>query len=275
MSTRPIADDAPPWNRYAVPVFRGLYDSKIDTGEDYDTKPLAFFFDMPAWNGPKINGPGFVPSLYADFDAREHAAQRERGSFVALTGDIDKGDHPQEAVTAAVGALAGQAAWCVYTSPHARPGDMRWRILIPLDAPAPFDTWFDAQTAFFAFMEARGFVMDHALARAAQPVFLPNVPKEHTKTGTPLRGPDGKPLYFARVHSGTEKPGLALDAGPIAEGIAALRRQRLEDDAARDRLRREAEQRRANKPRGTETSLMEDFNAANTVAAMLELCGYE
>lgn len=261
------------WTAHMVPVFKGLFDTRIDTGEDYDTKPLGELFAMQPWNKPKTNGPAFVPSLHHDYDAREHSAQREKGAYVCLAGDIDSGDHPKAAVTDAVQAFAGSAAWLVYSSPHSRPGDQRWRILIPLGAPIPFDTWHDAQTAFFAFMEARGLAMDHALARAAQPVFLPNVPDVHAKSGTKLRGDDGAPLYYATASA--RGGGLTLDSGPIAEGIAALRRKRLEDDAIRDRIRKEAEARRAAMPRGDGASLMEDFNASTSVATMLEMCGYE
>lgn len=275
MSTLPDAAPAPAWHAYRVPVFRGLFDTNIETGADYQTKDIAFFFKMKPWKGPKVNGPAFVPSIHHDYDAREHAVQREKGSFVALTGDIDSGDHPQNAVVEAVQAFAGDSAWLVYSSPHARPSDMRWRIILPLAEPIPFDTWHDGQCAFFAFMESRGLAMDHALARAAQPVFLPNVPVEHSKSGTKLRGEDGTPLYFTSATSGADKPGLALDTGPASEGIAALRRKRMDDDAGRERIRKEAEQRRAASPRGDGASLMDDFNAVNSVASMLEMCGYE
>jgi len=274
MSTRPVEDNSPAWNRHAVTVFKGLYDSNIDTGADYDTRPLATFFDMAPWNKSKITGPAFVPSLYCSHDAREHEAQRLHGRFVALTGDIDKGDHAMASVVEAAQAFAGDAAWLVYSSPNARPGNMRWRIILPLDGDHPFETWHDAQLSLFAFMEARGFAMDHALARAAQPVFLPNVPAEH-KSGEPLRGEDGRPLYYTATSSGTDKPGLRLDQGAVAGGVAAIRQRRAEDERTRAQIRAEAEKRRANKPRGDGASLMEDFNAANSVATMLELCGYE
>lgn len=275
MSTRPVEDNSHAWTKHRVAVFKGLFDSKIDTGEDYETRALATFFDMRPWNKAKASGPAFLPSLYHDYDAREHAVQREQGRYVALTGDIDSGDHPLEAVSQAVTSLTCGAAWLVYSSPHARPGDMRWRILIPLDAAHPFEVWHDAQEAFFAFMEARGFVMDHALARAAQPVFLPNVPIEHAKSGTPLRGEDGQPLYYVSATTGIDAPGLAIDEGAINIGIAEIQDQRARDETIRDKIRREAEARRASKPRGDGTSLMEDFNAGNSVATMLEICGYE
>lgn len=274
MSTKPIDDTSPAWTKFRVPVFRGLFDTNTKTGADYETQPLASLMTMKPWTREKISGPAFVPSTYHDYDAREHNAQRENGQFVCLTGDIDSGNHDLDAVRDAVLAFIGNVAWCIYSSPHSRPGDKRWRILVPLDAPQPFTTWHDAQTALFDYMEAQGFAMDRALARAAQPVFLPNVPPVHPKSGAPLRGDDGKPLHFERENS-IDADGIKLDEGEIAKGIAVIRHRRAEDEKARERIRKEAEQRRAAKPRGDNASLIEDFNAANSVATMLELCGYE
>lgn len=266
---------APAWNAFAVASFNGQHDTRIDTGEDYPTITLADLFTMQPGNRPKGSGLAFVPSLYADYDARNHEAQRQRGQFVALTGDIDSGNHAPQTVQRAVKAFAGDAAYLIYSSAHARPGDMRWRIVLPLEQAVPFETWHDAQTAFFAFMEARGIEMDHALARAAQPVYGPNVPPIHAKSETPLRGEDGEPLFYKAKATPLDMPGLSLDEPPVSEGIAAIRRKRAEDEQVRERIRREAEQRRAAKPRGDGASLIDDFNASNSVATMLELCGYE
>lgn len=263
------------WTARRFAYFHGQYDTKIETGEEYPTQALSKIFTMRPGDKAKGVGLAMIPSTYHEYDAREHAAQREHGAFIALTGDIDGGNLPLETVREAVGALAEGAAWVVYASPHARPDDMRWRIIIPLADAQSFEAWHDAQLAFYAFMEARGITMDYALARAAQPVYLPNVPPIHAKTETPLRGEDGKPLYYVRKHSGLDKPGLDLTSGIIAQGITALRHQRLADEKARDAIRREAEARRASMPRGDGASLIEDFTASNTVAAMLEMCGYE
>ena len=263
------------WNAHVVACFNGALDSHIKTGEDYRAITLAEIFAMEPGAKPKGSGLAFVPSSYLDFDARDHSVQRDKGSFVTLTGDIDSGNHKPGAVLKAVKEFTAGAAYLIYSSPHAMPGDQRWRILIPLAEAQGFHDWHDAQIAFFAFMEARGIAMDHALARAAQPVYLPNVPPVHQKSGTALRGEDGKPLHYMTKGSGLEAPGLSLADGSVAEGIAVIRHQRADDERERGRIRREAESRRANKPRGDNASLMEDFNAANSVTTMLELCGYE
>ncbi len=263
------------WTARRFVFFRGQFDTRIETGEDYPTQELGKVWTMKP--GDKVKGAGLamIPSTYHDYDAREHARQRENGRYIALTGDIDSGNHEAATITAALQDFAPDAAFLLYTSPHARPGDLRWRIILPLAEEQPFETWHDAQLALYAFLEARGIAMDHALARAAQPVYLPNVPAVHAKTETPLRDTEGKPLYFERHSSPLTAPGLTLDEGPIAQGIAALRRQRLEDEQTRARIRAEAEARRASAPRGDGASLIDDFNASNSVAAMLEMCGYE
>lgn len=270
-----IVPAAQPWHDRRFVWFKGQFDTKIKTGEDYPTQALHKLFTMRPGDKAKGMGLAMIPSSYADFDAREHNAQREHGRFIALTGDVDSGNHSLEAICEAVRTFAGDAAWFVYSSAHARPGDMRWRIILPLEDEQGFAAWHDAQCAFFAFMEDAGIAMDHALARAAQPVYLPNVPAIHAKSETPLRGEDGQPLFYATASSGLAAPGLSLDTGLVQIGIAAIRHQRVIDEQERDRIRREAEARRANQPRGEHASIIEDFNAENSVATMLELCGYE
>ncbi len=276
MSTDPnsIPASTQAWNSFAAAFVAGTFDTRIKTGEDYASRTLAEIFQMKPAAEDKLAGPAFIPSTYADYDAREHGAQRERGQFIALTADIDSGDLGPGVVQQAIDAFVGESAYLIYSSPHSRPGDRRWRALIPLAVPVPFDAWYDAQTALFTFLGSKGIETDWALARAGQLVFLPNVPAVHEKTGTALRGEDGKPLHYQRHATSLAKPGLDLSDGPVSDGMAEIRRRRAEDERERDRMRKEAEQRRANRPQGTETSLIEDFNAANSVETMLELCGY-
>lgn len=264
-----------PWNGFAVAFVGGTFDTRIETGEDYESRTLADIFRMSPACEDKLAGPAFIPSTYRDFDARSHTAQRERGSYVALTADIDIGDHGPKAVQQAVAAFVADGAYLIYSSPHSRPGDRRWRVVVPLAEAAAFDAWYDAQVALFAFLGARAIETDRALARAGQLVFLPNVPPTHEKTGTALRDDDGAPLYFQRHATSLSKPGLDLATGPVSEGMAEIRRRRAEDERTRERMRQEAEKRRANRPKGDETSLIDDFNASNGVASMLELCGYK
>ena len=293
MSTNPEDVVAPTqsWQSRRVVWFQGQHDSLLkahkgetkeaararaaESGEVYQTISLKDLFHFKPVNKEKSEGPAFLPSTYDDFDAREHNAQRVHGSFVALTADIDKGDHDLEAIKRAAASFAPKTACFVYSSANARPGDKRWRIIMPLADPQPFEAWHDAQLAFFAYLQSQGIECDYALARAAQPVYLPNVPERHDKSDTALRGEDGKPLYYKAIRTPDTWAGLDLGAGFVATGIAAIRHQRLQDEQARELIRREAEQRRASAPRGEGASIMEDFNAENSVATMLEICGYE
>ena len=275
MSTKPDTAAAQPWADHKVAFVAGTYDTRLNTGEDYATRTLAQIFAMRPDALEKLAGPAFIPSTYHDYDARSHDAQAQRGQYVALTADIDSGNHDAATVQVAVAAFVGDHAYTIYSSPHAHPGDKRWRVIVPLATPTPFEAWHDAQTAFFAFLGSKGVATDAALARAGQLVFLPNVPAVHGKTGIALRGPDGAPLYFRRHASPLSKPGLDLAQGIVADGMAEIARRRAEDERERDQMRAEAAQRRANKPARDGDNPTEAFNATNSVESMLEMCGYE
>jgi RecA-family ATPase len=277
MATSRVEAFGPDWNNRPVVVFNGTYDTHINDGSDYDTQPLAALFTLEPTNVPKFEGPAFIPSSYCSYDAREHAVQRVHGSYGALTCDIDKGNHPLHRVEQLVQQFCQDAAYLIYSSPHSRPGDARWRGIIPLASPVPFEDWYDAQIAMFAFMEHSGVEVDHALSRAAQPVFLPNVPVKHQKTGEALRGAQGAPLYFARAKTALTAPGLSLSDGAVWAGITQIRSKRAQDDAERERLRREAERRRQQQSSkgGDKHDIIASFNSSNTIADMLMMYGYQ
>lgn len=263
------------WPDRRVVLFNGQHDTKITTGEDYRTLSLADIFGMAPSSRDKQSSPAIIPSSYADFDAREHAKQRSVGQFVALCGDIDTGDHPLDTIRQAIEAFADGAAWLIYSSAHARDGDMRWRIILPLEEALSFADWHDAECAFFDIMEAAGIAMDRAMSRAAQPVYLPNVPAVHAKSRTALRDADGAPIYYQSASTEVTAPGIKITTGALADGIRSIRQRRVGDDRVRENIRREAEQRRANRPRTDSGNIIDDFNATTSVATMLALCGYE
>ena len=267
-------NSAPEWNSFEVCTFNGQMDTRISTGGNYATMALASLFALEPGNADKLDGLAFIPSTYNAHDARNHATQRADGSFVALCGDVDHGDHPLDRIEAMVRGFAGEAAWLIFSTAHARADDKRWRIVIPLAQPLGFEDWHDAQHAFFNFMEYGGVEMDRALDRAGQPVYLPNVPDHHAKTGEILRNDDGTPVFYKRATTGTNAPGLKND-GQLAAGMAAIARKREEDERERAQMRDEAAKRRANRPRNDDAPIMEDFNRSNPVANLLELYGYK
>lgn len=263
-----------PWHSHPVITFNGLDDThKHRPGHDYPTRTLAELFAMEPTDRPKDEAPAFIPSSYCAYDGRFGAVQQQRGFYVSLTADVDKGDHSLEDVETIVRTFADGSAYKVHSSASKRPGAGRWRPLLPLDAPMMFQEWADAQNALFDFMEAAGIKVDRRLALAGQAVFLPNVPTVHAESGTLLRGPDG-PLYYEAASTGIDAPGLRLDSALIAPLIAGVRAQRLADDAAREQLRAEAAERRAKRLAAGGDSIIDWFNAAHPLDEMLLECGY-
>jgi len=263
--------DSQPWMTRRVTVFAGQHDSHIDTGEDYKTITLAQIFAMQPQTKPKMSGNAFLPSSYNSYDARSHDAQRQHGSFVTLAADIDKGNLSIEQVQQAVEAFAGGAAWLIYSSAHSRDGDQRWRAILPLDTPCGFEDWFDAQTAFFTYLDANGVPTDKALSRAGQPIYLPNVPTAY-KDGSALRDAAGNPLFYKSGQAIGQ--GLSLKAGAVAGGIAHLKQKRAADDAERETLRRAAALRFEAAKKQDGRSLIEVFNSTHSVETMLRICDY-
>jgi hypothetical protein len=186
------------WRDMTVLTFNGQFDTNIKTGEDYHCLKLGALFGLIPTSNPKARAPAFIPSIYTAFDARVHAVQQAQGQFVALTGDIDKGNVPIVDVIKLTRDLFGPtSAIFIYSTGSATPDDKRWRIIVPLQEPVPFERWNEAQEAFFTYMEGNGVLMDWSLARAGQPVYLPNVPPKR-------RDDNGEPLFYESYADGNE-----------------------------------------------------------------------
>ena len=217
---------------------------------------------------PKDRANLVILSAYAEADGRTHAVQRERGVFGGLAVDIDSGNPSMEAVVAAVVVATGGAAAEVYSSSSAKPDNRKWRVLVPLATPVAGADYADTQEALFQLLEAHGLVVDHTLTRAAQPVYLPNVPPEK-------RGPDGRPLFYQSCH--VPGPTLELvDGHPIVE-----RRRQLAEEAARleaERAERAAAYRAKRLAHvaatGDDFEPIAHFNATHTVADLLARYGF-
>lgn len=263
------------WHGRGVVTFQGARDTHIDTGEDYATTPLRDIFTMEPAQAEKMAGPACIPSIYNDYDARAHKRQQEEGAFVALVADIDCGNHSGKHVASTIGSLIKDHAWLVYSSAHAVPGDMRWRVIIPTQRYLPFEMWNDAQNALFRILDRFGFECDRAMERAGQPVYLPNVPQVHGKTGEPLRDERGAPRFFERHDSGLNRPALPIDSGIFAEEIALIMREREADERERAKLRAEAEKRRAERGASDGGSIIDEFNTRSSIRDLFALYGYE
>ncbi len=167
------------WQSHSVVIFCGQYDSHASTkipekmGDDYQTLTLGEVFLLEPERKEKGEGLAMIPSSYSGYDARNHEVQRQRGRYVALAGDIDKGDYPIESVESAVHSFVGDGiAFLIYSSSSTDAKVKKWRVLIPLEQFCNFNQWQEIQEAFFGFMEERGFAMDWSLTRSAQLVYL-------------------------------------------------------------------------------------------------------
>jgi hypothetical protein len=205
------------WSDRRFVYFKGQFDTHIETGEDYPTQALAKLFKMAPGNKPKGAGLACIPSTYADFDAREHAAQRERGRFIALAGDVDSGNHSLDAIREGVTAFVNGAAWMIYSSPHARPDDMRWRI-IPA-AGRRTGLRFMARCPAFLF-RAHGSAR-HCYGSRSRPCRAAGLPAQRPCCSRQDRNPASGGLMVSRSIS------CASIAGWTSLGLTSLRAWRL------------------------------------------------
>jgi len=209
-----------------------------------------------------------ILSTYAESDGRTHEIQRRRGWFGGLAVDIDRGSPSLEQVVAAVRSAVGDVEAMIYSSSSARPDAMKWRILFPLRGPLAGADYADTQAALFGLLEAEGLVCDVALARAAQPVFLPNVPPQR-------RAPDGRPVFYAWRH--LQGPRLDLVSGcRIVDARDTLREKRAADEAEATRRAAESRERKAAHvaATGDDFDPIEHFKQNNRVGDLLARYGF-
>jgi putative DNA primase/helicase len=209
---------------------------------------------------PKESGQWFIPSTYADHDARSHAAQKARGAFRWLTLDVDENNLDLSDIDAALSEVIGDAARLIYSSRGATETRKKWRALVPLQSEVTGAEFTDVQNAFFDLLEQASegiLIPDRALSRPAQPVYLPN------------RGE----LYQHAIHRGAGRLDLTPDCAIMVHraGIAADRARAAQE--AQEARERRAAQRKAN-AQGDDVSPVDHFNAAHSIADLLERYGY-
>ena len=259
------------WKNAGVVTFSGSGDTKKYSGADYNTLSLGRLWTMQPGVADKMQAAAMIPSTYVAWDARTHEVQRERGQFVALTLDVDSGNLAADVVVCALREFAGDAALLVYSSSSATAENRKWRGVIPLAGAVGFADWELLQHAMYShFQGVTGVRPDYALARAGQPVYLPNVPKER-------RGNDGEPLFFERV----AQDGAGLDAqcktvqNAVSGVLAERARIAVEQEKAKERARSLVAQRTAQYGAGDKTlDLVARFNQSASVADLLAANGY-
>lgn len=260
------------WRDHAVLTCNGNFDSKIKSGGDYSTITLSEIFNQAEPAGvDKGRAPAVICSIYHAFDGREHEAQRQRGQYVAIPGDIDKGNTPFETVQRLVRNFFGDGvAYLIYSTASSTEAEKHWRILVPMTEQMVFADWSVLCMAFYGFMEANGCQMDWSLARAGQIAYLPNVPRAK-------RNADGTPKFFVR--DAQDGRSLTMADGLVQDSVNDLVAQRVADQAAKDLARAEAraarERRQAQRGDDAEGGVVEAYNKAHGIEELLIANAYE
>ena len=250
------------WKNHHVITFNGSFDTRKGTSELYETRSLSEIWGMSPGAVPKTDACAIIPSSYNDPEAREHKLQREKGSFCCICLDIDKGNHELGLIGSLVVEFFGpDVATIIYSSSSATENDKKYRAIIPLEQQLHYGEWLRLTEACYAFMGENGVICDPALARAGQPVFLPNVPPDK-------RDHNGQPMFY--LSEQREGVGAILTAGVAPQWLAMLQKEKETIQAAYDAAKRS----RRVQPKIGSVSI-EGFNSANPLSSMLSTYGYE
>jgi len=257
------------WKSYAVTTFSGTYDSlKSQPGASYTQLKLATLCDLmdtPACI-EKHDAPAILQSSYNAHDARTHSVQRAFGQYVVLCGDIDAGRHSLDAIKAAMTDLLGSdVAYGIYSSAGATVEKPKWRFFIPLDQPYPLKEWELMHFALEHFFSERGIVLDMAMARAGQPVFLPNVPPNR-------RDANGEPVFYQFVF----KDGRAASASDeeIYTYVEFEHESRKKAEAVKNLHKEDSRRRSESRAVSGVGSTIEAWKSAHSINELLQRHGY-
>lgn len=255
--------DHPLWQ--TMPVGQGQFDN----GDWYGSFSRVSLYRCLT-QGPtayeKANAPWIIPSTLA---SRTHKEQREKGSFICLTADIDKGDVPLEGLRLTLLDLFGPAQLLrIYSTSSAAADQKKWRVLVPLNGSIAYDEWHLRQVTLNNYLDKSGIPPDRALERAGQLVFLPNVPKSR-------RDEKGAPYYFESTLLGDEL--LSVESCQESPLFFKLLAQTKEEELSKERKRQaiRATRQKLTTPQTLSAAAVVLFNRANTIDDLLTEYGYE
>ena len=237
------------------------HSDKAGTAYDLVTGPKIIEMVKQPLNVPKKDAQWFIPSTYAEHDARNHGAQLQHGVFRWLTLDVDENDVHIDNIAEALRQVVGDAHWLIYSSRSATKEKKKWRALIPLKNDLAGMDFADTQTALFDLLEEASdgmLIPDVVFARPAQLVYLPN------------RGE----FYEHKINKGA---GL-LDLSPENKIICVREAMRAKNAAIEVAVKAERAKHDAYRKlnmQGDEVSPVEHFNAAHSVSGLLARYGYQ
>jgi hypothetical protein len=255
---------------HAVTLADGRANGSPRAGQPYrriSWGQIEYFVEHPS-HQTKDRARLAIFSHYADSDGRTHEIQRQRGVYGGLAVDIDTGSPTLEQVVGAVRSALGEVEALIYSSSSARPDAMKWRVLFPLAGPLAGGDYADTQTALFGLLGEQGLTCDPTLSRAAQPVFLPNVPPEK-------RGADGRPLFYRWERLVGSRLDLTGDNRIVAAREALRQAREEEERLAAERAQKHREQKLAHVAATGDTfDPIEHFKAHHSVESLLSRYGF-
>jgi hypothetical protein len=230
--------------------------------DTFNTLDVDSLMSIPFTATPKNQAAWVLCSEYHASDARKHSRQREVGTFHLLAVDLDKGNIKGKDLREAIQSFTGQCRMRLYTSSSATKDERKWRALIPAPAMG-YEQWHATTIALYRHLEqALGVAPDYALARAAQPIYLPNTaPRE-----------DGQAYQADSLVDG----GM-FDPSVCEAAVQAVRNEVAAADAAHAEAVREAQRRleaARGKPSNQQTPI-EAFNASSNIEDLLTQYGYK
>ena len=247
---------------HALTLSDGRSNSHSDAGHPYKTvsaHDIRLMAKNPS-SKPKDQAQWFIPSTYAEHDARNHDVQRAKGIFRWLTLDVDTNNLSLADVDAAVSGVIGEACRLIYSTRSATEINRKWRVLIPTANAITGADFGDTQNAFFDLLESTSegaLIPDRALARPAQLVHLPNRGEFYEEKVVEASTLNLTPDHAIIQHRDAKR--------------AAMARAEAEAKTARDR--RIAE--RKAKMQAGDVSPVDHFNAAHSVTDLLARYGYK
>jgi hypothetical protein len=168
------------WKDTHALLVDGKPNPSTKAGQDYNGITGAQIAAMVA-NPPcvdKEKAQWVIPSTYLHHDARDHEIQRQNGMFRMLVLDVDENDLSLDFLMETVQQVVGQGVSILaYSTKSSKPGDRRWRVIVPVQDPISGEDYPDTSRAFFDCLvdASKGeLIPDRALSRVGQIFYLPN-----------------------------------------------------------------------------------------------------
>lgn len=259
------AVEAPAWVHFECITGHGnKFTRKGSPSSTYPTILLGEIFgiDEPA-HVERDAAQWIIPHNHNGHLGRETETAEAKGNYCCAVVDIDENGKGLALVCEDVDTIIGaDTPRMIYSTGSALPDAPRWRIIVPFKRKVPYPDWVQVQEYLAAKLGG-----DMSMLKAAQFSYLPNVPDKTTKNGIELvtRDSDGQPVFW---HMDKRSHGDGLDVAAWKTRLAEWKREQDEQIAPTDAPQK------ATGGGGAGASLIEQFNADNDLASMLQHCGY-